>query len=163
MLVLRTTAGKLVEGPGRAAVAALHQQAAASLYVMVDTTICSGLACDARWLGRSLGIDRVWGYTACDIRHRWPSVRWPNFEVTKKVTDTCDTPCQRGGQDFTCGQRMRWLMYRTLHPRVAAAGWRAASTGHGQRWWKSVPIARLVGISYGEQDAAKRRRAGAGW
>lgn len=74
-VLVRTTAMNLMQRGYVANVQRLHARLGARLTLLVDLTLCSGLACDADWLADDLGV-AVFGYTALDLASQWPKVRW---------------------------------------------------------------------------------------
>ena len=86
VVLFRTTSALMVQPSARANAVAMHTQLGGTMRILVDTTICGGLACNTSWLAASLGMPStsVWGYTACDLAERWPAVPWPLFGIDQK-------------------------------------------------------------------------------
>ena len=72
---MRTTAMNVMQRGYVANIQRLNNQLRARMTLLVDATLCGGLACDANWLAHDLGVE-VFGYTASNLTSQWPGVRW---------------------------------------------------------------------------------------
>ena len=83
-VVVRTTSTSLMRAGVVDSLQRLRAQLRlhARLTLLVDATICAGLACNATWLAADLRLP-VFTYTARDLAARWPRVQWPVMHVDK--------------------------------------------------------------------------------
>lgn len=119
VIVLRTHSTSVLSAGTRALVKILSSQLGGALHLLIDTTLCAGFACDAKWISRDLGV-HAWGYTAHDILTQWEEVSqrdaWPDLNV--------DEPLGEGEDVNEPGMRIKhrcWLATRIAGQLVQSA------------------------------------------
>jgi hypothetical protein len=93
-VVLRTTAASLMEKGYLSLIRRIDRQLSSGrLTLLVDTTICAGLACNASWMSVHLGVD-VYTYTAQQITERFFRVtEWPGMGLGRDASTRGPLPC----------------------------------------------------------------------
>ena len=75
--------------------------------LLVDTTICAGLACNASWIGEHLGV-AAQAYSVRDVVERWPAARWQERLLG---LGTADANASRHDVEVGCWAAQRVAMW----------------------------------------------------
>ena len=107
-VVVRTSAMRIAQADLVRVLARLTAQLRPSeVTLLVDTTICAGLACNASWVGEHLGV-AAQAYSVRDVVERWPAARWQERLLG---LGTADANASRHDVEVGCWAAQRVAMW----------------------------------------------------